>query len=124
MPLRWDFHIAPPPASFLLTDYPMRIVILSERSESKDLSSNLQHLTSFHSITCALFPAMEHSQPLCYQSLPHSFPCNRGWGGSRESYKNTAIGSPDRSFDRGKSRGRAKERSASERRAGKPPAPR
>ena len=74
------FPYRTPPASFLLTDYPMRIVILSERSESKELSSNLQHLTSFHSITCALFRATEHSQPICYQSLPHSFPCNRGWG--------------------------------------------
>src|SRR5262249_38191710 len=39
------------------------------------------HLTPFFSIPSALFCAMESSQPLSHQSLPHSFPCNGGRGG-------------------------------------------
>ena len=61
-------------------DYPMRIVILSEPSESKDLSSNLQHLTTVFSTVSALFCATEPSQLLPHQSFPHSFPCNGGGG--------------------------------------------
>ena len=61
-----------------LSDYPMRIVILSERSESKDLSFIFQHLTTFFSSTSALFCTTEHLQLFCYQPFPHSFSCNGG----------------------------------------------
>lgn len=38
----------------------------------------MQSLSPLFSITCALFCAMEPSQPLSHQSLPDSLPCNGG----------------------------------------------
>src|SRR5690348_2248434 len=54
-------------------------------SEVEGLAPNVcegcaRDLSPLLSVICALFGAMEPSQPLSHQSLPHSFPCNGGWG--------------------------------------------
>ena len=41
---------------------------------------SFSHPSPLFPIICALFRAMEQSQLLSSQSLPHSFPCNGGWG--------------------------------------------
>ena|SRR5690348_90473 len=48
-------------------------------------------LSPLTSIYYALFCAMEPSQPLSHQSLPHSFPCNGGWG---VSFRSASLTTP------------------------------
>src|SRR5690348_10935703 len=59
--------------------------VLSERSESKDLSFTLPQLTLVFSSTFALSVCNGDSQPLSHQLLPHSFPCNGGGRGQLSS---------------------------------------
>jgi hypothetical protein len=84
------------------TDYPIRIVILSERSESKDLSSPAASLVSVHPLrssrvpytlpssvcsksfacrsyeNCRVYPYTSHFGSL--PQFPHFFPKQLGWG--------------------------------------------
>ena len=53
---------------------------MSRRPALPNLHNTRTSLTALFSSSSALFCAMEPSQPLSHQSLPHSFPCNGGWG--------------------------------------------
>src|SRR2546427_12429313 len=50
----------------------------SRRPALQNPSRKSVHLTPVFSSGSALLRATEHSQPLCNQSFPHSFPCNGG----------------------------------------------
>jgi hypothetical protein len=103
-----------PRPAVLKTDYPMRTVILSERSEPKDLSSPAARVltpaaclsstlpfVSFQSLTnCPRFPTL--SEPLSFQPITNCPICKpfvlitiqqyRGWvGGSRGPNRNLQL---------------------------------